>query len=209
MIEITPNLHPVFVHYTVALYSLSVIFYAAHYLIKNEKIRSDVRIVANWCLWTGAVFTVGTVATGWNAYNTVMHDDVSHIAMTDHRNWALVTALVFLGIAIKQYLANRQNKFRSKTISVAMLIGFVLLSVTAWKGGEVVYRYGLGVMSMPAVSSEGSDGHDHSHGDSLDLLPETIEKADVLVTDPQKTNAQKSENHEHDHAHGDANHDHH
>ena len=39
--------------------------------------------------------------------------------------------------------------------------GSVLVS-TAWHGGEVVYRYGIGVMSLPNVE-EGADGHNHSH----------------------------------------------
>lgn len=208
MIEITPNLHPVFVHFTVALYSMSVIFYAAHYFIKADKIRSEIIIVANWCLWTGAVFTVGTVATGWNAYNTVIHDDPSHLAMTDHRNWALVTAFLFLSVAVKQFIASRQDKFRSTGITVALIAGFILLSVTAWKGGELVYRYGLGVISMPVVSSDGGDGHDHVHGESITITaqPKLMEKPEVLSTDVEKINPQK--NGAHEHAHGDSGHVH-
>jgi len=206
MIEITPNLHPVFVHYTVALYSLSAIFYVAYYLIKADKIRSEITIVANWCLWAGAVFTVATVATGWNAYNTVIHDDPSHLAMTDHRNWALVTALLFMGVAIKQYIASRQGKFRSTAVSIVLLVGLVLLSVTAWKGGELVYRHGLGVMSMPVVSSEGGDGHDHAHGESLELTSESVDTTDELSTQAKKITPENSGGH--DHAHGESDHHH-
>jgi len=33
-----------------------------------------------------------------------------------------------------------------------------LLTSTAWLGGEAVYRYGLGVISLPKT-----DSHDHDH----------------------------------------------
>ncbi|MCF6301365.1 MAG: hypothetical protein L3J52_09655 [Proteobacteria bacterium] len=41
------------------------------------------------------------------------------------------------------------------------VIAFLLLGITAFKGGELVYRYGLGVMSLPEVEGEG-----HAHGGS-------------------------------------------
>lgn len=39
-----------------------------------------------------------------------------------------------------------------------------LLLSTAWHGGELVYRYGLGVMSMPKSHGE---GHAHEHGPGM------------------------------------------
>ncbi len=40
-----------------------------------------------------------------------------------------------------------------------------LLAVTAYKGGELVYRHGLGVLSLPETH-EGAPGppHGHHHG---------------------------------------------
>ena len=49
---------------------------------------------------------------------------------------------------------------------------FRLLTVTAWKGAELVFRYGLGVMAL--VESE-EPGHSHEHGsddhDAADTVP--------------------------------------
>ena len=42
-----------------------------------------------------------------------------------------------------------------------------VLGSTAWRGGEIVYRYGIGVMSLPQTSVDDKDGHEHSH-DSMD-----------------------------------------
>ena len=42
----------------------------------------------------------------------------------------------------------------------------MLLLTTSYKGGEVVYRYGIGVISLPKVHNDG--GHDsHSHGEKI------------------------------------------
>nr|WP_198246280.1 hypothetical protein [methane-oxidizing endosymbiont of Gigantopelta aegis] len=42
------------------------------------------------------------------------------------------------------------------------LVAAGMLMFTGWLGAEAVYRYGLGVKSLPVVS-EGADGHNHSH----------------------------------------------
>jgi hypothetical protein len=103
------------------------------------------------------------VIAGWFAYNSVAHDATSHAAMTLHRNWAVPTALLFLVLAISSInLARKRIMPSFKFLSVSV-IAAVLLMVTGWLGAEAVYRYGLGVMSLPQVEA-GADGHNHSHG---------------------------------------------
>ncbi len=163
MPEIIPNLHPVFVHFTVALLSLSTgLFILLHLLGSRlpETLRQQLRTVARWNLWLGAGITLITVAAGFYAYNTVTHDAPSHAAMTDHRNWALATAPLFFTVALWSMISVWQGKSLGSLFIIALLIAQLLLLSTAWRGGEVVYRYGLGVMSLP--QSEGA-GHAHAH----------------------------------------------
>lgn len=49
-----------------------------------------------------------------------------------------------------------------------MIITFFLVMITAWHGAEVVYRYGIGVLSLP--KSEGK-GHQHSHDNKQKTSP--------------------------------------
>jgi uncharacterized membrane protein len=159
--EIIPNWHPIFVHFTVALFTLAVGLYLAVFFIKDEDLKSQCFTVARWNLWIGMAITILTLITGWLAYNSVAHDEPSHAAMTDHRNWALVTASVFAlltGWSVFQY---RKVKAPSVTLLLSLIVGSALLGSTAWRGGEVVYRYGLGVMSLPKVEAAGGDGHSH------------------------------------------------
>ncbi len=165
MIEMIPNWHPIFVHFTVALLSLTVVFHLIHAFVSEGILKQQFYILANWNLWLGTVSGIITAIAGWFAYNSVAHDAVSHVAMTNHRNWALVTLTFFILLAGWSLWRKRQERLPSTLFLVALLIGGGLLSSTAWRGAESVYRYGLGVMSLP--QSEG-DGHSHEHGEATE-----------------------------------------
>ncbi len=94
MIEIIPNWHPIFVHFTVALLSVAVLLQLVASRLPATTVRDELTVVARWSLWLGTLLAIATATTGWIAYNSVAHDEVSHAAMTDHRNWALVTHCV-------------------------------------------------------------------------------------------------------------------
>lgn len=170
MLEIIPNWHPIFVHFTVALLSLSAALFVVTPFIKSP-LQEQWRIVARWTLWFGAAITVITALTGLYAYNTVAHDTPSHVAMTDHRNWAIATMTLFFTLAIFSVIRVRRQQALGTVFVVLMFIAAGLLSATAWRGGEVVYRYGLGVMSLPESDGEGhahehADGHGHGDTDT-------------------------------------------
>ena len=163
MIEIIPNWHPIFVHFTVALIASSALFFVAGSVLKVPGWTDALKITGHWTLRLGAVATIFTLAAGLQAYGSVDHDAPSHAAMTDHRNWAFVTVgFIWLSALWSIWKSNSSNEVGF--LFVALLgIATVLVGLTAYKGGELVYRYGLGVQSLP--QSEG-DGHDHDHGDA-------------------------------------------
>lgn len=176
MIEIVPNWHPIFVHFTVALLSMSTLFFIASKLFPNHRLASQWLVVAQWNLWFGAGFAVITGFTGWLAFNSVAHDTPSHLAMTDHRNWALAVIAIFVPLGLWSIWGAIKKQKPNSILIVLMVAGFAVLMSTAWRGGEVVYRHGLGVMSMPQVKKQelakptaktrrikNADGHDHEH----------------------------------------------
>ena len=163
MINILPNWHPIFVHFTVALLIVAAAMHVLSHFVSDTGLRNQLTITARWNLWIGIAFTLLTVAAGWYAFNTVTHDAPSHLAMIEHRNWAMVTFAVLLAIAAWEYYLHRHSKSKGWLFTGLLVLAASLLLTTAWHGGELVYRYGLGVMSMPKV--EGA-GHDHDHGDA-------------------------------------------
>lgn len=160
MIEIVPNWHPIFVHFTVALLSLAVGLSVIAPVVSSP-LREQWAIVARWVLWFGTAVSIVTALTGLYAYNTVAHDTPSHAAMTDHRNWAIATLLLFLVLTIWSVIRERRKQTSGAVFVVLLLVAGGVLAATAWRGGEVVYRYGLGVMSLPQPNG---DGHAHDHG---------------------------------------------
>ncbi len=170
MPEIIPNFHPIFVHFTVALLSLSVGLFVITPFIKSP-LKEQWQTVAYWSLWFGAGITVITGFAGLDAYNTVAHDTPSHLAMTEHRNWAIVAIVLFLALAAWSIIWVRKSRDLGIAFVISMVIAGGVLASTAWHGGELVYRYGLGVMSLPKAEGEGHShsgggGHDHADNNS-------------------------------------------
>ncbi len=176
MIEIIPNWHPLFVHFTIALLTISTLLYVVGVFLKKE----NLLIVARWNLWIGVTITVGTVLAGLYAYNTVAHDAPSHVVMTNHRNWALVTATIFVLLALWAFWKQRGARTVSPVFVVAMVAATGLLFITGYKGGDVVYRYGLGVLSTPDMRNHNLIVH------SNDADPETdkVKSTEVPVESP-------------------------
>jgi uncharacterized membrane protein len=212
MIEIIPNWHPIFVHFTVALLLVAVMFHVLSQVTRNADRAGQFAIVAKWLLWVGAGFTVATVAAGFYAYNTVDHDTPSHLTMTTHRNWALITASVFIAAALWSVTLFRENRTRNPVFTGVLIIGAGLLAVTAWYGGELVYRHGLGVMALPKAEGEGP-GHDHGDGHSHEhsASPAPAEHDDISGNTHDHTHdgpEDGAEHSDHEHAPGAAPHEH-
>lgn len=157
-----PNWHPLLVHFTVALITMSAIFFVVSRMVKDNA--ATFVLVAKWMLWVGAGITVLTVVAGVDAYNSVVHDDVAHKVMKGHRTWALVTGAAIVLTAIWVWRAQTIS-----TVIVAMsVIVAGMVGATGYLGAELVYRHGLGVMRLPEVSGEDhehEDGGDHDDGE--------------------------------------------
>jgi uncharacterized membrane protein len=168
--EIIPNWHPIFVHFTVALFSVATaLFLVERIFLKTSEYKERCLLIARCNLWIGSVITIGTILAGWYAYNTVSHDAPSHAAMTLHRNWALSTASLIAVMALWAFIS-RNKKDVSISFMLCQIITSLFLLVTAYLGGEAVYRYGLGVISLPQSESNesGHGGHSHQHHDEGD-----------------------------------------
>ena len=175
MFEVIPNWHPLFVHFVVALLSMSTLFFVTLKFTNKTSIQEQLRTMAYWNLWLGTGFAVIAAVAGWFAYNSVAHDTPSHTAMTDHRNWALVTLSVYIIVTLWSWKHYKSVKTVSMMFTFVMILAFALLVSTGWRGSEAVYRYGLGVMSLPKAEGEG-----HAHEHSNNEKPSSVTHKDTL-----------------------------
>ncbi len=163
MIQIIPNWHPIFVHFIVGLFSTGFVFSLLAYFVQIShwrfRLAAEIEIVSRWCLWLAALLVIPTVLAGLYAYYTVKHDDISHIVMRTHRNFALTTGAFILLIGFWSLWRYLKQKQLTRTFILALLVTQGLLLTTAWYGAELVYRHGIGVMSMP--KPEDMEHHHH------------------------------------------------
>ena len=72
-----------------------------------------------------------------------------------------------------------------------MVVATGALSATGFKGAELVYRHGTGVMSLPDSSGEGHAGHAHPDGEH------TNTKGNHHNTAKNRKKHDEGHNHEH------------
>ena len=176
---IEPNIHPILVHFAYAMSIGAVLSYLGARFAPQESWRTSLKPAGDWMLTIAAFGIIATIAAGFQAYYTVDHDTPSHLAMTTHRNWAVPSGTLILLLAIWRWF-DRANLPKGLFVGLLTLAA-IPLTVTAWWGGHIVYKYGLGVKSLPQVSGPGHGGHEHpggGHGESGDA-----DKGDAKAAD--------------------------
>ena len=176
--QIIPNFHPIVVHFPVALTIVAFLLSIAAYVRRSHPVSAQLAAAGHFTLWLAAIGAAVAVLLGWLAFNSVNHDDAGHAAMLLHRSWAIPTAVGLILLSCWDVWKYRVNEL----ISVPMLFLLFLLSqaiaVTGWLGGEVVYRHGIGVLSLPSneISAHGQhhkhggkDAAEHAHGMSENM----------------------------------------
>jgi len=164
MIEIIPNWHPALVHFSIAFATAAAAFTAAGVVFKKWPYAAQCLVTGRWMLWGAALFALIAAVFGWFAFNSVAHDEVSHAAMILHRNWALGALTALLALAAWDVWRGRSGRMPSPGFLVLLIAAWLLVMSTAWHGAELVYRHGLGLMSLPKPEGMGhahEDGHAH------------------------------------------------
>jgi uncharacterized membrane protein len=195
---IIPNLHPLAVHFPIALTAVSFLFFAGARIGSSRSWAPQWSAVGHWTLWLAALSSVGTAGLGWLAFNSVKHDDVSHVAMLLHRNWALPTAIGLVVVAAWDLWRIRETYLPSVSTVLATGLLFVAVSVSGWLGGELVYRHGLGVLSLPHGDAEADRNNSDTHTPEGNTA--TIPPASTPLTAPTNEPAEPTKHH-HEHSH--------
>lgn len=175
--ELIPNAHPLVVHFPIALTLIALLFSLAARLRAQHSAAIQLATVGHWSLWMAALSAVIAAMFGWLAYNSVNHDAAGHAAMLIHRNWAIPTAVGLVILATLDAWKSRANQLMSWPVLIVLFLLSASIAVTGWLGGEVVYRHGIGVLSLPEsekgmeghhLDPEATEGHEHHHGAAVE-----------------------------------------
>lgn len=132
--------HPALVHFPIALLYLALVLEIYGLLSKDRR-----------ASWAGMVSTVaGTIGlmlafiTGNYAEIVAAHQHIPQKPIGDHEAWATATSWIFIGlVAWRSYLKPTDKGFRGYLLAMMLTLG--LLTVTGYKGGQLVYKYAAGV----------------------------------------------------------------
>ncbi len=180
---ITPNWHPLLLHYPIALLILGVLIE----IITFGWPRGGLRAAGRWMVLLGALLAVPTVTAGIYAFRSVVMPGGIDIDQHWHqvvqqspwsaRQWDFMANHVwFNSFAVVLFLAaavfwlGGSDAWRRSArwpLLLVVLVGVGLMSAGAWFGGELVYRMGTGVV----VASTPPAGEAARHDIRFYILP--------------------------------------
>ncbi|MBE9531313.1 MAG: DUF2231 domain-containing protein [Proteobacteria bacterium] len=166
-----PNLHPMVVHFPIALLSSFLLLEFLSIFLKSESLKTG----ATWMLYLGTLGTVVAVLAGFRAAGAVGHDEAVHAIMETHEHLGLTVLLISIVLSLWRILTAGRLKGTLRLIYLALAVIMVItMSFGADYGGLMVYTHGVGIKGME--SSEGA-----AHGQSAEEVnktPQEIEKAE-------------------------------
>ena len=135
-------LHPMLVHFPIALLIMSVAFDAAGTIWKRECFREG----ALWLLVCGLVGGIAAALAGDMAEDAAKQAGIAEALIENHETFALTTLGIF-GILLlwRVFLRNQFSLNTIKVYMVVAMIGLGTLSVAGHFGGNLVYEHGAGV----------------------------------------------------------------
>lgn len=135
---IEPNIHPLLVHFAVALTTTAALTYVLARIPATSRWRATVTPAADWMLAFAGLAVIATVAAGFQAYYSVAHDAPSHAAMTTHRNWAVPTGIAIIALSAWRWLGRASPP--SALFTTLIVVGAALIAVTGAVGACVTQR---------------------------------------------------------------------
>jgi len=142
-----PGWHPMVVHFPLALVVTGTLSLAAARLVRLERHAAALATVGTWNFCFGAGAALLALATGLAAVAGLHLGAAEHLAISLHLRWAFVSTLLAVLLSVWRG-AGVAPESRPSPIFLALAIAAsAALIVTGYRGGENVYRYGIGVRS--------------------------------------------------------------
>ena len=147
-----PGWHPMVVHFPLALVVSATLFLLAARLLRDERHAATLATVGTWNLCVGAVAALFALGTGLAAVVDLHVGAAARQAISMHLRWAIFTTLALVLLAVWRGAGSAQDSRPSPFFLVVLIAATVALMVTGYRGGQNVYRYGIGVHgAMSAV----------------------------------------------------------
>ena len=142
--------HPKVVHFTIALFSLAVLFDLLGMIFKKEYFHRTA--------WLNLIFAsaagIVTVLTGLLAEANVVHNDAAHEIMETHETVGYFVLGAILILFIWRLVLKGEFPYKASYIYVILgAAGVGLMFTGAYYGGEMVYTHGVAVKAISLKKS--------------------------------------------------------
>jgi uncharacterized membrane protein len=139
-----PGLHPFLVHFPVALLTLSPICEVVAMVGGKE----DFSRVGWWTQLAGTIGIAAAIVSGVAAAGSVVIAPAAAASLDWHKEIAFLNSGLFALLLFWRLGSRGTIPAQHRRLYVVLLFcGLISIWVGAWLGGELVFRYGLGVGS--------------------------------------------------------------
>jgi uncharacterized membrane protein len=146
--NILPGWHPIAVHFPLALVVTATLLLLAARLVRAERYAALLATVGTWNLCLGTLAALVAIGTGLAAVLHVNAGVAAHQAISLHLRWAIFTTLALVLLAVWRGAGSAPESRPSWIFMAVLLASTAALIVTGYRGGENVYRYGVGVQTQ-------------------------------------------------------------
>ncbi len=137
--------HPILVHFPIALFTTFFLLEIIWMFFQKEWIKNS----SVFTLLLGLIFAVPTILSGEASAENFEKVSQLENLIESHETFAKLTAITFLIAFIIKVILIRTGKLNVKTnliIIVISLVGLYFLIQTGLRGGELVYKHGVGIL---------------------------------------------------------------
>ena len=142
-----PGWHPVVVHFPLALVLTSAAALCLARVLRQQGLAATLATVGTWNLCLGTLGALLELGTGLAAVIDLHPGPAARQAVSLHLKWAVVTSLGLLILAVWRGAGKPQDSRPSRLFLVLLCAACAALIMTGYRGGQNVYRYGIGVMN--------------------------------------------------------------
>ncbi len=140
-----PNVHPMLVHFPIAIFLTALLLDFLQLLWKKEWLHLSVTALFIFA----ALVALATYLSGKQAVDIVPVPMRAELTASNHSDWGLYTLLYFgLFAALRGFLFWKELD-RKRVVAILLfcgsLAGTALIGKTADLGGKLVYKYGVGI----------------------------------------------------------------
>jgi uncharacterized membrane protein len=145
MPTLTPGWHPIIVHFPLALIVTATFCLTLARLRPSLPVADSLGLVGTWNLSIGAVALLAALASGLAAAIDLHVGAAAHLAIAAHVKSAILTSILVLAAALWRGFGVAPTTRPSWLFVLLLWAAAAALTVTGYRGGQNVYRYGIGV----------------------------------------------------------------